>query len=166
MNETLRAHARRMLITDEGVRKVPYRCSAGHWTVGVGRNLDSMRLAEKERQFFFDTPIDEYTIIRFLDEDIDRANDAASRIFGPDFELFSDCQKLAVINMIFNLGETGFRKFTKMVDSIKHQDWISASVHARLSGWCSELGHFQGRDLIGGRAYRVIELFHNRNRYA
>ena len=27
------------LIRDEGVKLKPYKCTAGHWTIGVGRNV-------------------------------------------------------------------------------------------------------------------------------
>lgn len=37
-----------MLIVDEGLRLKAYKCTAGAWTIGVGRNLSALRIAEEE----------------------------------------------------------------------------------------------------------------------
>ena len=37
-----------MLIKHEGIMTIPYRCTAGKLTVGVGRNLDDVGITRDE----------------------------------------------------------------------------------------------------------------------
>ncbi len=45
----------KQLIIDEGMRKKPYQCSAGFWTIGVGRNLEDRGLTGDELKQLLDT---------------------------------------------------------------------------------------------------------------
>lgn len=138
MSEDFRAKARQMLTMDEGYRAKPYRDSVGKLTIGVGRNLDDIGLSKA-------------TIEQMLDEDIDRAVAGAVRILGEElFCSLSINRKLAVINMVFNLGEAGFSKFKNTLEAIKSGNWQRAAAHALASKWASQ---------VGRRASRVTALF-------
>lgn len=138
MNEDFRAKARRMLIRDEGYRPKPYRDTVGKLTIGVGRNLDEVGISG-------------LTILQMLDEDIDKAVEGAIRVLGEDtFCALSEHRKLAVINMVFNLGEKGFAGFKNTVAAIKSGDWPTVASHALQSKWAGQ---------VGSRAFRVTDLF-------
>lgn len=134
------ATARIMLKQDEGIRYYPYKDSEGHWTIGVGRNLEAI-------------PVSINIIREMLDEDIQRAITSACSIFTPKvFDSWSPARQHAIMNMIFNLGEAGFRGFTHMIEAIKRGDWDDAAIEALRSKWAKQ---------VGSRAERIIELLVN-----
>lgn len=138
MNDDFRKKARKMLIRDEGYKAKPYRDTVGKMTIGVGRNLD-------------DVGVSGLTILQMLDEDIDKATEAAFRIFGEaEFCSIPEPQQLAILNMIFNLGEAGFSGFKNTIAAIKARDWQTVRSHALQSKWAKQ---------VGKRAERIAELF-------
>lgn len=53
-------------------------------------------------------------------------------------EIFWTCnipeeKRLALLDMLYNLGETRFRKFTKMIAAVKKQQWEKAAKEVRNS---------------------------------
>ena len=46
------------LIRDEGVKLKPYKCTAGHWTIGIGRTLEIQGISGREALFLLDNDID------------------------------------------------------------------------------------------------------------
>lgn len=134
------AKARIMLRQDEGVRYFPYRDTTGHLTIGVGRNLEAKPLS--------------ISIVRsMLDEDITAAITSACNIFGQDtFDSWSGPRQHAIVNMIFNLGETGFRRFHSTIEAIKLGEWDTAAKHALASKWAKQ---------VKSRAHRIVELMVN-----
>ena len=129
--------ARNILIYDEGVRRKPYKDTVGKLTIGVGRNLD-------------DVPLTNATIYQMLDEDITKAIEAACKIFTqPVFDSWSEARQHAIVNMIFNLGETRFRLFFNMIGAIKLNNWSEAAEHALASKWAKQ---------VGSRSQRIVAL--------
>ncbi|HHX10519.1 MAG TPA: lysozyme, partial [Firmicutes bacterium] len=41
------------LILHEGLRLEVYKCPAGYWTIGVGRNLEGKPLKKEEQEYIF-----------------------------------------------------------------------------------------------------------------
>lgn len=119
----------------EGLRKFPYKCSAGRTTIGYGRNLDDVGISRCEA-----------TLLML--EDIDRATQGVTSIFL-DFPSFSVNRRNALINMTFNLGINRFCLFKKMIHAIKKGDWKEASRQAEDSKW---------RGQVGRRAEEIIKL--------
>ncbi len=107
--------AYRMLLKDEGQVLTPYRCPAGFLTIGIGHNLDAQGISEQAAAFI-------------LSEDVDLAVSAARRIFGAiEFdEGFEVWRQLAIVNLIINLGEDGFKKFKRMIAALKARNWAQA----------------------------------------
>lgn len=107
--------ARRMLCMDEGVRDKPYKDTVGKLTIGVGRNLDDVGLNEEE-------------IRTLLDNDILRARAAVHNIYGLEFyNTLHPIRQLALLNLAFNLGETGLSKFVETNELIKQEKWEEAA---------------------------------------
>lgn len=128
--------AKKMLIRDEGMRHKLYKCSAGKLTIGVGRNIE-------------DRGISDETARQMLQEDIGLCLETAYKIFGSVFSNLTENRQLAIVNMIFNLGELRFSKFTNTILAIQTGDFVSAANHARQSAWYNQ---------VGERAERVLEL--------
>ena len=104
-----------MLISEEGKKLMPYRCSAGKLTVGIGHNLD-------------DCGISESTCEQMLAEDVTKCLLQLHRIFGVEkFNSFSANRRLALLNFIFNVGMGTFLQFKTMIGCINSGDWERAA---------------------------------------
>jgi len=114
------------LIRDEGVRKTPYRCSAGKTTIGVGHNLD-------------DNGLPESIINDLLDIDMEAAIKDASTIFI-NFDSLSDRRKAVVCNMAFNLGKTRLMQFKKMIKAVGENEYNEAADQMMDSRWSNQVG--------------------------
>jgi len=136
LTDELRQQLKVSLIRDEGLKLKPYRDIVDRVTIGVGRNLD-------------DCGISEATAMQMLDEDMEEAFVAAVKIFGGAFETFSIPRQTAIVNMLFNLGETKFRKFEDTIAAVKRGDWAAASLHVLASKWARQ---------VGERAHRISAL--------
>ena len=131
------------LIRDEGLRLRPYRCTAGHLTVGVGHKVTPQdRIAE-------DDAISLEAAGMLLTRDIATALGAIFRIFGREaFEAMTDARQRAIVNMIFNLGSERFGRFRLMITAIKEHRWSAAAVECLNSKYATQ---------VGNRAQRVAE---------
>ena len=137
MTDELRKKARIMLAYEEGVRKYPYRCTAGKLSIGIGRNLEAKPLSDR-------------VIDQMFDEDLLEASISARKIFGEKFlESISDNQRLAIINLIFNLGEAGFLTFQRMISAMRGRRWLEAADELRDSKYYTQ---------VTLRAERVIDM--------
>lgn len=126
-----------MLIRDEGWRNHPYTDTTGHLTIGVGHNLTDNGLSDD--------------VIRIvLLEDIAIAEDGARDIFGAHWHTLSEPRQLAIINMIFNLGVEGFKKWPNTIAAIKAGQWKEVERLLRNSKWARQ---------VKSRADRVIRMF-------
>ena len=110
----------------EELKLKPYHCPAGKLTIGVGRNIEDNGISEDEAMYL-------------LENDIKRCVNELREIF-PNFDMFDETKKTALIDMIFNLGKTRFLGFKKMIAAIKKADWQTASKEAKDSKWCREVG--------------------------
>ena len=124
-----------LLIKHEGLRLKPYKCPAGKLTIGVGRNIEENGISEEEAYYL-------------LKNDIDRCINELKEIFE-DFDELPENVKLALIDMIFNLGKPRFLKFKKMIEAIKDRDFKRAALEAKNSHWCRQ---------VGNRCKDVVEL--------
>ena len=121
----------------EGLRLKPYRCTAGKLTIGYGRNLDDIGISEHEADIM-------------LEEDILKSAKVLLDIFGNDCETFIPKRKFsALTDMVFNLGETKFRQFKKMVVAIAKEDWDKAADEAKDSDWYEQ---------VGVRGVKIVEI--------
>ena len=101
--------------TNEGLRLKPYKCTAGKLTIGYGRNLEDVGITTEEAGFMLET-------------DIAQAFEDLDSIFG--FKLFctlSNSRQRVLIDMMFNLGRTRFKKFKKMIRAVKEGNFQQAT---------------------------------------
>lgn len=127
MSNDFTLKARVMLEIEEGKKSMLYRCPMGKWTGGIGHN-------------FTDKPISENVISALFNEDLIEASFAARDIFGGlFFEQISDNRRLAIINMIFNLGKSGFLSFRNTIQAMKEKRWRDAADGVRQSLYAGQV---------------------------
>lgn len=120
---------------NEGYRKHPYKCTAGKTTIAYGRNLEDVGISRAEAEVL-------------LRNDIADALHDLLRIF-PDFQFLPKDVCTALTDMRFNLGPGGFRKFKKMIEAVKLNDFKKAADEAKDSRWYKQ---------VPNRAKRVCGL--------
>jgi lysozyme len=110
----------------EGLRLRSYQDTEGVWTIGYGRNLQSL-------------VIDDETAGMWLAEDAAKAIKEAKGI--PEFAfLDTDARQNAFTEMVYNLGAPRLKKFEKMMDAIRKQDWSRVGTEALDSLWAKQVG--------------------------
>lgn len=122
------------LIAHEGYRNLPYEDSEGVLTIGVGRNLEK--------------PLSDDVIGLLLAEDLEDAETDLIEVF-PNFQTFSEQRRLALFDMMFNLGKPRFLGFKKMIAAIKEGRWDEAARQALDSKW---------RRQVKGRAITIARM--------
>ena len=128
--------AKKMLLTDEGLRLKPYRCTAGKLTIGYGRNLDDVGISERIAD-------------EMLKEDLEVAKKICQRIFGNLFDTWSENRQLGWINLAYNLGQVRLSKFKNTIRAAQIEDWFEVENGLRQSLWFKQ---------VKGRAERVIGM--------
>ena len=123
------------LIKEEGFKTIPYRCSEGKLTVGIGHNLEE--------------PMSKKAIYFLLKDDIDRVVKDLDYHLGWWRGLTSKRQE-ALISMCFQIGITGLKKFKKMLKSLEEENWQQAYLEALDSKWYKQ---------TQSRAKRVATMF-------
>ncbi len=125
----------RDLKRDEGFRSKPYRDTVGKLTIGYGRNLDDVGISKREAE----------ELLRY---DLFLANKELLKFPWYKYDLTS-CRKRALLNMMYNLGATRFKRFNKMIKAFKDGDYNLAADEALASKWAKQ---------VGDRAERIADL--------
>lgn len=123
------------LIKHEGFENKIYYCSMGKPTIGVGRNIENYGLSEEEIYFM-------------LRNDIKKCTQDLNLVFD-NFNDFDDILQHALIDMRFNLGYSGFRKFKKMIKAIKNKNLEEAAEEAIDSRWYHQ---------VRGRSKSIVSM--------
>jgi len=131
---------RAMLERHEDKRYVPYKCSQGFWTVGIGYNYQVNPLPPDIRAYL-------KAHGRITDEMIDRLftislSDAVGGCIRqyPKFNTFSENRRLALVDFMFNLGAGRVKKFVNTNAAINRGDWAAAAEGIRKSLYWKQLG--------------------------
>ena len=119
-------------------RHLAYKCSAGYWTLGIGRNVDpngGIGLSDDEVDYL-------------LENDIERVIKELSSEY-PWFNSLDDVRKDAMIDISFNLGATRLRGFKKALAAMEVADYDLAAKEFLDSKW--------SRD-VKGRAHELASM--------
>tara|TARA_R100000353_G_scaffold156263_1_gene115266 strand:- start:569 stop:985 length:417 start_codon:yes stop_codon:yes gene_type:complete len=109
----------------EGLELMPYKCTSGKTTIGVGRNLEDIGITEEEAELL-------------LLNDIGRVK---QELVNDQWYMDLDPVRKAVIeNMSFNLGYPTLKKFQNMISSISQGDYETASKEMLNSRWSKQVG--------------------------
>jgi lysozyme len=115
--------AKELVEGHEGRRSTVYEDHLGISTAGIGRNLESKGLSDREIDFLFDNDINE------CHEDL-----AHFRWFAEA----STKQKAAFIDWRFQLGGAGIRKFKSTIKYLESGDYKQASIEMLNSLWAKQ----------------------------
>lgn len=109
----------------EGYRRLVYECSRGVLTVGIGRNLETVGISEKEAEFLLENDIQE--AIKRLNKN--------NLLEGHD-----EVRQAVLINMSFNLGINGLLKFRQSLKHWRNKDYEKFSDEILKSRWARQVG--------------------------
>lgn len=127
----------KQLVIDEGLKKKPYRCTAGKLTIGVGRNIEDVGISEDEA-------------IYMLRNDINRCR-YECEMHIPIFKSLNEVRQNVLINMCF-MGIGKLLEFKKMITALEYGDYKQASKEMLDSLWAKQ---------VKDRAYRLARKMEN-----
>ena len=116
-----------MLVRHEGVVCHVYKCTAEppRNTIGCGRNLDDNGISEEEAMYL-------------LANDIKRVKEELNKNFGA-WRTMPEKARMVCIDMVFNLGITGFMQFRKTRELMELGLWLEASEELLRSRYAVQL---------------------------
>lgn len=115
-----------MLVDHEGMRRKPYRCTAGKLTIGVGRNLDDRGISPDEAMYM-------------LANDIKDARRELSAAF-PWFDKLDEVRQAVLIDMCVNLGLSRLQGFRNTLALIGVGKYEAAAQEMLNSKWAEQVG--------------------------
>lgn len=124
----------------EGEKLRAYLCTAGHWTIGVGYNLDinAANLTDFEINEFKKigiTPLISDHLLNLMVERVDM--DLAKKLKW--FDGLDEPRQTVLVNMAYNMGVDGLLKFKDTLHLIEHGDYIGASREMMVSKWAKQV---------------------------
>ncbi len=115
-----------MLVDHEGMRRKPYRCTAGKLTIGVGRNLDDRGISSDEAMYM-------------LANDIRDSRRELSAAF-PWFDKLDEVRQAVLIDMCVNLGLSRLQGFRNTLALIGVGKYEAAAQEMLNSKWAEQVG--------------------------
>jgi lysozyme len=129
-----------MIKHHEGFSNYPYKCPAGHNTIGWGFNMDANPLpADVKIYLEANGMIAPAHAERLLFISISHAQESCRRLF-PGFDGFDEPRRDALTDFVFNVGEAGAKKFVHAVAAINTSRWDDAAKDMRDSLWFNQVG--------------------------
>ena len=119
-------------------RHLAYRCPAGYWTLGIGRNVDpenGLGLSDDEVDYL-------------LANDVNRVVKELGKAF-PWFSGLNEARRDAMIDICFNIGLPRLKGFVKALSLMAEGDYDAAADEFMDSKWAND---------VGERAIRVATM--------
>lgn len=122
----------------EGLCLLPYYCTANKLSIGIGHNIEARPFTEEEKKAIGDwkagiTPNMAYMICR---NDVNLCLDKLKTL---DFwKSLDDERQYALIDMCFQLGWAGLKKFRKMLKALAVKDYLTASTELLDSKYATQ----------------------------
>lgn len=105
-------------------RHIPYKCSAGVLTIGIGRNLEK-GISDAAAQFLFAEDMEEVrTQCRTLSY----------------YTRMDNVRQAVIENMVFNLGFKTFKTFVRTNKAFEDSKWDDAAKYMLESLWAKQVG--------------------------
>jgi lysozyme len=119
----------------EGLRLKPYLCTAGVPTIGYGSTtyMNGKKVTLQDNAITLDEA--EEMLADYVDKFV---FPVIKKIFN-EFNSFSDNRKIALCDMLYNLGEARLRGFKKMITAIHAKNWTEAGKQAMDSSWYTQV---------------------------
>jgi lysozyme len=118
---------RTLIEFNEGRRNKLYQCTAGFWTVGVGRNLEA-------------NPLSDAAIDFLLDEDI-AAVEAQLDKHLSWWREHDEVRRAVLIDLAFNMGINGLLGFKNTLAAFRAKNYEAAASGLEKSKWFSQVGN-------------------------
>lgn len=109
----------------EGFRDSVYNDTSGVPTIGWGHNLHKK--------------LSKNILERIFEFDLEEAYSSVYDTVGP-ISMQDGYRYIAIVDMMFNLGQNKFSEFKKMIEAIKNKDWEKAADEALNSRWARQVG--------------------------
>lgn len=119
------------LIEDEGYKSHIYKDSVGVWTIGIGRNLESVGLSRTESMYLAGNDV------KHIDSSLTNMLPKYGYTFYPRL---STARKLAVLNMAFNLGIGNLLEFINFLEFMEKKKYREAASAMLDSKWAAQVG--------------------------
>jgi len=113
------------VIVHEGFSRYSYLDSVGVRTVGFGRNLDDRGISREEAEML-------------LLNDLETSTEEAKKF--EFYENLTSNRRDVIVEMIFNLGLTRFKKFKKTIGYINQANHSAAADEMLDSKWADQVG--------------------------
>lgn len=134
----------------EGIRNMVYTDTEGHPTIGIGFNLDRAGAEWKIKSFGCNytaicrgeqiLPVD--VINELFREDIEYSIQCVKSILNPNVFVSQPFDmKLVLVDMCFNLGNSGLRQFKKFLAAVEKKDYNRAADEMVDSKWYGQVGN-------------------------
>ena len=111
--------------THEGLKLQVYKCPANRLTIGYGRNLDDRGISKEEAEML-------------LLNDLETSTKEAKKF--EFYENLTSNRQDVIVEMIFNLGLTRFKKFKKTIGYINQANHSAAADEMLDSRWAKQVG--------------------------
>jgi len=143
------------LTDEEGLKYRPYKCTAGHWTIGIGHNIDAMPIDDIiGRKYSLSITLTKKEVDDIFLHDLNNVlNDLADHI--PWFDELPGYQQYVMISLVFNLGIGGLLKFKNTLKSWSKGNIDGVIYGLRNSKWYRQVGR-RSPKLIGILANQEI----------
>ena len=114
----------------EGYRNKVYKDTLGKRTVGVG-HLCVEDFWEDNKEY------PEEMLMNILKDDLKNAIQGSQRLLA-ECPVLDDLAEEIIIEMVFQLGETGVSKFKNMIKALKIPDYQTAAIEMLDSRWAKQ----------------------------
>ena len=132
------------LLEHEGELLSAYQDTLGWWTIGVGHLIDKRKGGTIPQR-----------ISRLLLADDIATKTAECRAAFDWFDGLDATRQDAVVNLAFNVGIDGLKKFHLMIAAIERQDWKTAAFELFNSQWRHQVQKERVDDLCGALEYGI-----------
>lgn len=113
--------AKSQIKVNEGLRLRVYKCTENKLSVGYGHNIEDLGITQATADFIFE-------------EDFKSTLKSLNFVFGESSFAALPCNvKVAMADMMFNLGLTRFMGFKNFIKAIKNKDYKLAAAEVRNS---------------------------------
>lgn len=146
----------KQLILNEGLKLQPYKCTAGKWTVGVGRNYQENKFSTRECVILFGvqsitveaatelmkkTPLTKQKAMLLLENDILKVVNQLSTRSEWKAVQGDSVRERVLIDLVFNMGLTTWNTFKNTIKFIAAKDFEQAADNLIKSKWYKQVGN-------------------------